>query len=156
MGFKSAVQQTESTRGAYCVGLQALRGPDRARVSVDDPQRLRGSIDLDLTLKAVAPNAARWDYGIAYKKETNDPEFVFWVEVHPATGTGNLDEISRKIRWLKDWLTNDGWRIGGLRRQFIWIASGRSAFTATSPQLRALAEQGLRFCGRHLRITRER
>ena len=149
MTFKKRVERTEAIRDAYCKGIQALKSADRDRIVVADSRRLSGSIDLDAATRASQPNAARWDYGIGW---IGTSETVYWVEVHPASSGANFGEISGKLDWLLNWLSNEGCEFDGLRKYIVWIASGRSAFTRTSPQLRKLASRGLSFEGRQLRI----
>jgi hypothetical protein len=143
--FRRAVEETPSIRDAYRDGLQALRASDRAHVSAAEPRCLNGSIDLDSALRNAFPSAPRWDYGIAYQNNRRQSELVFWVEIHPARTVNHRNEITKKLDWLKNWLTTDGSHLGALKSRYVWVASGESAFTATSPQLRILAQSGLRF-----------
>jgi len=47
-------------------------------------------------------NDARWDYGIGIQK---GKPWTLWVEVYPAD-TSNVDEVLKKLTWLKDWLAH--------------------------------------------------
>jgi hypothetical protein len=89
---------------------------------------------------------------VAHQRAKNQPGHVFWIEVHPARTNSHRDEIRVKLDWLKTWLANDGRRLGALKRSYIWISTGESAFTAASPQIRALAQIGLMFAGRHYTV----
>jgi hypothetical protein len=143
MTFRHAVEGTPSVKHLYRPGLQALRASDRNYVSAEKSRCLAGSLNLDDALKNAQPNANRWDYGIGYRQASNQPEHVFWVEIHPARTERHREEVRKKFDWLKGWLADDGKRLGGLRRSFIWIPTGESVFTRGSPQMRALAESGL-------------
>ncbi len=152
MKFKRAVEDTPSTQNAFCTGLQALRAGDRPRISPDNPQGLAGSLNLDEALRSSQPNNPRWDYGVAYQRAQNRPDHIFWIEVHPARTVSHRDEVEEKLDWLRSWLVNEGWRLGKLERYYIWISTGKSVFTMTSPQMKALAQKGLIFAGRHYKI----
>jgi hypothetical protein len=149
--FKDAVEGIPSIRDAFRPGIAALRRPDRTRVTVGTPRLLTGSIDLDLALKHVFPNDSRWDYGIGHKPK-RDSEWIHWIEVHAATSSTHIVEMNEKLSWLKNWLTGQGRRLNGFKRQFIWISSGRNEFTAISPQRRRISENGLISSGGHFRI----
>jgi len=149
MSFKTCVKRTNHLAGAYCIGLEALSGVDRDRIRIADPRKLKGSVNVDSALRVPYPNAARWDYGIGY---ASGAEVVYWVEVHPASGGASVGEIQNKLEWLLRWLSEEAREFQALKRDIVWIASGRCAFTQTSPQLRKFASQGLRFVGQSLRI----
>ncbi len=152
MSFETAVRKTPSTREAYRGGLSALREGDRARISVDNTRLLTGSIDLDTALRRLHPNASRWDYGIGYKLSQKS-EKVVWVEVHPSRGPSDIKEVENKVRWLRQWLEVDGKLLKTLQRQLVWISSGRTIYTSSSPQMRRIAELGLIFAGGHHKIV---
>jgi hypothetical protein len=151
MTFKKSVKQIADIADRYCPGLQALRGVDKARVIIDASGNLYGSVDVDEALKAKLPNDARWDYVIARKRLGGD-EHLHWIEVHPASSTKNIDEIEKKLDWLKGWLNTVGKPSKAYRGEWIWIASGKSTFNQNSPQLKRLAAMGVMFKGGHFRI----
>lgn len=152
MTFRQAVESTPSTANAYRNGLRALITVDRTRISIKDTRRLTGSVNLDITFAVARPNDARWDYGIGWKYNDNSPERIAWVEVHPMRSTANLAEVENKLAWLQNWLAGDGRRLEKYDREFVCISSGESSFTAASPQLKKLAQRGLRTVGRHLKL----
>jgi hypothetical protein len=152
VNFEAAVRGTSSIRDGYREGLTALRGGDRTRMSADNPRLLTGSIDLDTTLRSLHPNASRWDYGIGYKARQKS-EKVVWVEVHPSRGSSDIQEIEKKARWLHQWLENDGKLLKGLQRQLVWISSGRTVYTSSSPQMRRIAQLGITCAGGRYRIA---
>ena len=151
MTFKAAVEATPEIQHAWNRGLQALRGRDRDCVQAGDTRRLSGSVDLDTTLRETYPQRARWDYAIGYRRNTGG-EIVYWIEVHPAN-SGSVTEVLAKLNWLKPWLENNAPRLDELRKEFIWISSGRTSFTNTSPQAKRMALQGLQCVGRRLSIA---
>lgn len=146
MSFKTAVAGTPEVSAAYNSGLGALKRVDAARLTVQSPSKLTGSIDLDSTVKDLYPNANRWDYGIGFQHGTS--EKIYWVEVHPATD-GEISVISNKLSWLKQWLVNSAPRLNSMNREFVWVASGKTAVTPKSNKLRKLVEQGVTFKGGH-------
>jgi hypothetical protein len=77
------------------------------------------------------------------------------VEIH----TANDKEISvvlDKLRWLKLWLKGEGRRLAFFEHDFIWISSGATSFTLSSPQQKQFAVLGLHHKGRVLRIPDQR
>jgi hypothetical protein len=150
MNFRRAIERTPAIAAAYQAGLQALRRIDRERVTARHPTLLSGSIDLDSALAAAHPRAPRWDYGIARKRRNGGPDFVAWVEVHPAQTSTHIEEVLSKLAWIKNWLAQDGHLLNRFDRSFHWVSSGRTAFTKTAPQLRKLAQNGLTLVGGHL------
>ncbi len=98
-------------------GLQAMSGPDRARVDVADPWALRGSVDLDHDLRASFPQDARWDYGVGFG------ETMWFIEVHSASSSGNIEQVVRKACWLHARIAGTPWALRA--RHLVWIASGR-------------------------------
>lgn len=150
MTFKQAVTATPHLGADACrPGFQALAPADRPRVECADTRSLCGSVNIDGALRPVLPDAHRWDYAICY---TPASEVVYWVEVHPAATSG-IAEVQRKFIWLKGWLAGDGRELRNFDSQYVWIASGKTTFTQTAPQIRNLAQQGLRAVGRVLRIS---
>jgi hypothetical protein len=138
--LKTAVRGTPSISDSYRSGLSALRKSDRDRISAESTRFLTGSIDLDLALKRVFPNAPRWDYGIGYRV---CQERIFWIEVHPSRSSSDIEKIEKKARWLKQWLDSDGRLLRPFPRQLVWISSGKTTFTSTSPQGRRIAQAGV-------------
>jgi hypothetical protein len=66
----------------------------------------------------------------------------------------HLNEVRAKLAWLKSWLNGDGWRLREFEREFVWVSSGSTGFTKTSPQLKQLAAEGLVLAGSHFAIGR--
>ena len=149
MKFRRAVEGTPDVANAYRPGLQAVPPVDRRRMTCSKAAKLAGSINLDEAVKALYPNAARWDYGIGLSLSRQDDR-VIWVEVHPAV-TSNVKDMIRKLDWLRNWLRTSAPKIRTLgENQFHWIASGRVDILRNSPQTRVLAQSGIRFPTRHV------
>lgn len=149
MNFKDAVQATSGLGGALEAGLQALEAADRARITVVNPKRLCGSVNLDVALrKGARANEHVWDYGVCYSSGSQQ---VDWIEVHPASDHGVTD-VQAKAVWLRAWLADEGRRLGPLTRAYVWVSSGRTTFTKTSPAVRKLAAQGVIAVGGHYTI----
>ncbi len=129
-------------------GLQALKSADRSRISVESPPSLAGSADIDSSLKITEPNAPRWDYVVGRCRGSEVD--LFWIEVHGARTPQNVNEVSKKLDWLKSWLL--GKPLARYPRRFIWISSGETALNPRSPQLRRLIEKGCEPVGRRLTI----
>lgn len=140
--FRRAVQNThELGEDAYCSGLRALTDGDRERIVLGEASIL-GSVNLDAALRQHYPNAPRWDYGIGIQKSK---PWALWVEVHPA-GTSNVDEVLKKLAWLKDWLAHSAQPLYNLTPQqsaYHWLATDGVHINPNSPQARRLAEAGL-------------
>lgn len=148
MSFASDCDGLPELLGASKRGLSALKAQDVAHVSKRRTTKLSTSIDIDNACKASQPMAARWDYGVAQRQ--GEREIVHWIEVHPAGGGNNISQMHNKLNWLRGWM--QGKAIANYERQVVWVASGKSAFNARDPQLKALAQAGLRFAGGHYAI----
>ena len=148
MTFATDCDAVPELVGASKRGLRALNAQDAAHVSKLRATRLSTSIDLDTAFTASQPTAARWDYGVGQRQ--GEREIVHWIEVHPAGGGNNISQMQNKLTWLRGWL--HGKPLANYERQVVWVASGTSAFNARDPQLKALAQAGLRFVGGHYAI----
>ena len=148
MSFLSDCDAVPELLGASKPGLQALNAQDVAHVSKQPTTVLTTGIDIDTALTASQPNAARWDYGVAQKQ--GGQEIVHWIEVHPASGGNSIAQMHSTLAWLKAWLHDKP--LAAHPRAVIWVASGKSAFNARDPKLKALAQAGLRFAGGHYAI----
>jgi hypothetical protein len=143
MSFVRAVGKTPHLKEHLKPGLTAIRRSDRVRIQCSQPRRLTGSVDLDAALKPVQPTKPRWDYGIGLDSR------VVWLEVHPAS-SHHIDEVLNKLAWLRQWLEADAPALRCLRTEFIWLASGRVGFRSGSPQMKRIAQCGLKFRAREL------
>jgi hypothetical protein len=148
MSFLSDCDAIPELVGASKPGLQALNARDAAHIHKQPDSVLTTSIDIDSALQPSQPNAARWDYGVGERR--NQREIVHWIEVHLASGGANITQMEHKLRWLRGWL--HGKALADRERQVVWVASGKSAFNARDPRLKALALSGLRFAGGHFAI----
>lgn len=136
--FVDAVDRCHELRGTAQPGLSAL-GSDSATVCADDTRLLDGSVNIDDVLKTLYPNAARWDYAVGFDGE------VYFIEVHPAA-TKNIDEMIRKLTWLRQWLLEKAPELKALHRceVYYWIPSGRVRILKTSSQYRRIAASKLK------------
>lgn len=135
--FKNAVSECDEIRNVFKSGLSAL-GRNSASVIVEDTNQLNGSVDIDSAVKEIRPNDARWDYTFGYKGN------AYFLEVHPAD-TKNVDEMIKKVKWLKDWLTSVAPDLKHLHKcgVFHWIPSGRVNILPSSSQHRKIALNNL-------------
>jgi hypothetical protein len=140
MTFQQAVAATPDVETEFKTGLAAL-GHYSSKISVSDTTQLQGSIDIDTCTTAKYPNANRWDYAFAYKKE------AFFVEVHSAK-TSEVSTVIKKLQWLKDWLNQQAPEINKLKAKkvspFYWIQSKNFAISPTSPQYKAAITNGIK------------
>ena len=150
MKFRDAVEQTVSVRDRFREGLQAIRNVDRARLSCASPQLLRGSVDVDSALEAAQPANPRWDYAIGLGRHSR-PDLVIWLEVHPASSS-HVDEVLSKLHWLRNWLRTDAPALCAMPAQFRWVATGKVSFRRGSQEQKRIAQNGLRFPAKHLRL----
>jgi hypothetical protein len=107
-------------------------------------------VNLDHALRLAHPNAHRWDYAIGICVNPRE-DIVFWVEVHPASSL-HVNEVLRKLQWLKDWLASDAPALARLPGRFRWVASGKISFRHGSREEKRIAQRGLRFPSRRLNL----
>lgn len=155
MTFKEAVQATPHLQNAYRVGLQALRAEDRPHIDAEDTRQLRGSVDVDTALRPVDPDGNRWDFGIAYKHSNRRDEVIYWAELHTASDS-QVSVVIKKAQWLVTWLRGQGASLARFERDIVWVSSGATRFTLSSPQQKQMAQVGLRSSGKTLRIPNKR
>ncbi|MGO8688044.1 MAG: hypothetical protein ACLQLG_00270 [Thermoguttaceae bacterium] len=153
MSFRDAVENTPAVASAWRNGLHALRRADSAHVRAETPRLLTGSVDIDGALEADYHGAPRWDYAVGHRPRNMRAEIIYWIEIHPANDRG-VDEVLKKLAWLKKWLTSAR-ALGKMRREFIWVSSGRTSFTPLSPQQKQFAALGLQHKGRVFTIPDE-
>jgi hypothetical protein len=149
--FKKAVEDTVEIKDAWRAGLQSLRSVDKDHITSEDSRRLAGSVNVDETLMEKYPNESRWDYAIGHQPANSKAEMVYWIEIHPARD-GEVKVVLAKLQWLKKWLSEKSPKLNAMRREFIWLSSGRTSFTLSSPQQKRLAVQGLQHKGRVFKI----
>ena len=137
--FENAVQATSDISTAYRKGLQALRRADLAKIKPGDSRKIDGSVDIDDAVKALYPDANRWDYVLGYNSK------VCFVEVHPAY-TSEIDTVIKKFQWLTSWLKDKASKLDDLPKMtpaFVWVQSGKCAILPTSNQAKKLASIGV-------------
>jgi len=149
MRFREAVEATRPLREQFRVGLQALRRSDRGRVRCSDPRRLCGSVNLDEALREEYPNDPRWDYAIGVTRGKSDA--ILWLEAHPASSR-HIDEILKKVQWLKAWTGRHAPALKALPRYYRWVATGKIAFRRGGQEEKKLAQEGIGFPSRQLNL----
>ena len=152
MNFSEAVRRCAALSSHQRKGLQALKAVDRARITCKAPRQLVGSVDVDTALSRTVPEAHRWDYAIGVKGRAAADEVV-WIEVHPASSTGEVESVLRKLQWLKGWAQSQARGLHDLTREYVWVATGSVVLSANSPQRRRLAQAGIRFAGSHCELN---
>ncbi|MCI0494056.1 hypothetical protein L0Z72_03545 [candidate division KSB1 bacterium] len=151
MKFRQAVLNTPELADAYRPGLQALKRADAEHITFTKPRDLAGSVDVDSALCEMFPNKPRWDYAIGIKYDLTSDRAI-WIEVHPASSTGEVNVVIAKLRWLKSWAADAAPDLLSLTREYVWIATGSVAFSQASPQRKKLASEGIRFAGNRYTI----
>jgi hypothetical protein len=135
--FRDAVMACDDIAAGYCAGMQAL-GHNAASISPKDSRLCCGSVDIDKCLLKLDPNGSRWDYAVGYNDE------AYFVEVHPAQ-TSNVDEMLKKLLWLKSWLDNSAVELKKIKAgEYYWIPSGNCKILDTSNARRKLAQSGIK------------
>lgn len=155
MDFKSAVRRTKGLEEAWQPGLQALRAQDKAHIDPEDSRKLTGSVDIDSAYKQADPQGNRWDFAIGYQHTNRKQEVIYWVEPH----TGSDSEIKvviKKAQWLQAWFRNAGQELASFERDIIWVSSGATRLSPSAPQVKQMAQLGLRQAGQKLRIPNQR
>jgi hypothetical protein len=153
--FKEAVEKTPHLENAWEPGLQALRAQDRPHIEPEDTHRLTGSADIDTALMRIYPQANRWDFAIGYQHTDRKDEVIYWTELHTASDS-QVKVVIAKVQWLLGWLKGDGQLLSAFERDIVWVSSGRTSFTLSSPQKKQMATAGLRHVGLRLRIQNQR
>ncbi|MGC2530116.1 MAG: hypothetical protein WA639_20400 [Candidatus Acidiferrum sp.] len=151
MTFKQAVKATPRLGDAWMSGLGALRAQDRPHINAEDTRLLTGSADVDGALREHQPNAHRWDFAIAYLHSNRQQDCVYWVEMHTAIDK-EVKVVLAKLNWLRTWLATDGKLLNKFERDFIWVSSGATSFTNTAPKVKLIAQYGLQYKAKVLRI----
>ncbi|GEM_PF-5143221 len=131
-------------------GLRALTREHRRQVDIHNPHGLVGSMALDACYTHTEPQASRWDYWVGWGARGADPCRGYFVEFHQAKEQ-EVERICAKFRWVLAHL-----RERPLARwpyRFCWVAVGKVALTRQpSRGLRKLAQRGIVFVGRRLRL----
>src|SRR5260370_30357182 len=133
-------------------GLGALRREDKPHIAAEDTRLLTGSADVDAALRAQQPHAHRWDFAIAYRHSNRQRDCVYWVEMHTAIDK-EVKVVLDKLHWLRAWLAADGKLLSQFERDFVWISSGATSFTSTAPKVKLIAQYGLQYKPKLLRIS---
>ena len=152
MSFQQAVERTLDVKEAFRSGLQALRRRDKTHIVAQDTQRLAGSVDVDAAVKDRYQNEPRWDYAVGHRPTNLNEDVVYWIEIHPANDRA-VNEVIAKLEWLLRWLKEKAPDLETMRREFIWVSSGTTSFTLSSPQQKRFALLGLQHKGRIFRIS---
>ena len=150
-------------RRAFAVSLekQAIKAEYRKQVKVKRPAGCTGSVDLDAHFEKIEPDANRWDYGVGFKKADADRDFVLWIEPHPASRRGNVDEVIKKLDWLKEKLKTAEFKdLSDLTEAtkakgempFRWIYKGTTIFRAGGKAAKLLALKGMELPKRYLEV----
>jgi hypothetical protein len=155
MTFKEAVEGTHHLKKAYCAGLQALRAEDKSHVEAEDTRKLTGSVDIDKANLKADPDGNRWDFAIAYQHMNRNAEVIYWVEMHSASDS-QVKVVIKKAQWLLNWFKKKGKSLAGFEKNIVWVSSGATTFTLSSPQKKQMAQVGLQHVGSKLTLRNKR
>ena len=155
MTFKEVVEAMPHLRKAYCAGLQALRAEDKPHVEAENPRKLTGSVDIDKANLKADPNGNRWDFAIAYQHTNRDAEVIYWVELHSANDS-QVKVVIKKTQWLLNWFKRKGQALAVFEKDIVWVSSGATTFTLSSPQQKQMAQVGLQHVGSKFSIRNKR
>ena len=108
-----------------------------------------------MAYQKLMPQSNRWDFGIAFQHSDRNKEVVYWVEFHTANDS-QVKVVIKKTEWLLEWLKNQGKPLAGFEKEIVWVSSGVTTFTRSSPQKKLMAQAGLRHVGGKLRIPSQR
>ncbi len=144
MTFHLIFQQTDV---ATCLrpGIQAL-GQYSRLIDSNEPERFEGSVDIDACLLQRYPQDNRWDYVFGFDSR------IYYVEVHHVSDS-EVSVVIAKYRWLKDWQNRQPDPPALKRNSSVhWVSSGRGALTKNSRYTRSLAQAGLDYPKKTLRV----
>ena len=142
-------------------GKDAVQGSYRAQIVVSKGAQFTGSVDVDGHFSVSESQSHRWDYGLGLAL-SGGAEIACWVEPHPASSTGSVGTMLKKLEWLKAKLKTPPFRqlnamtfkqSQGIQR-FHWLLTpqGVCRITATSKEARTLAKAGLRMPARQITL----
>lgn len=137
--FQEAVENTNEVRDGFRVGKGAINSADRNKIEADNNNKIQGSLDIDSQVKALYPEAPRWDYVLSYDDK------LYYFEIHPAE-TSEVDRVIKKLCWLKNWLRTKAEQIDKLPKAehpYIWVQSGRYAILSSANMNRKLSAVGI-------------
>ncbi len=135
--FIEAVKSCDEIKDALRPGLTALKANSKV-VNAVNTKLIDGSVDIDEAVKTIRPNESRWDYVVGYADE------AYFIEVHPAN-TSNVEEMVKKVRWLKNWLATTAPDLKALHKKevYYWVPSGNVKILKGSVQDRKIAANHL-------------
>ncbi len=143
-------------------GKQALKSEHKDCLGVSGGVKYTGSVDLDRDFKNRDPSASRWDYGVGFN---DGKEFVFWIEVHSASRSDDYKSMEKKLSWLQYKLNSPEFRdlkqlteasSENGEKPFKWVSVGKVEITRNDKYRKRLADRGLDFPTRKLRVTPRR
>lgn len=141
--FQRAVRATPVVADALQPGLQALGANS---VYVENGSQALGSVNIEVAVGDLPEGETPWDYLVG--APGNDGEVAHWIEIHPASSTGNVSEVLKKHTWLMHWLAESAQSLKALPPRFVWIATGSVTLTPRSSGRRRVALAGIEFRGR--------
>lgn len=115
-------------------GLQAL-GRNSRRIKAQDPGSILYSIDFDTALKKSYPEDSRWDYAV-------ECDELYYIEIHPANGTSNIDDLRKKVDWLRETIKSLKLEISKPQK-YIWIPTGAVKISRNSKYQKQLSQHGI-------------
>jgi hypothetical protein len=108
------------------------------------------SLEFDSVFSSDYPNSNRVDYLLVHRQDCT----LIAVEVHPASSTGNVDDLIQKQRVTRQILEEQG--LGVKVTQWHWVVSGQStiAFGALDKYGLKLSRHGIHQPSRKARLDK--
>ena len=139
-------------------GKKAVKAEYRDQLVLGGTASFTGSVDLDEHFKEPEPHANRWDYGVGFNTGI---DFALWIEPHPASGSGEVAVMIRKLEWLEVKLKKAEFRdLAELTRSarendvipFRWLYKGKTSFRVGGKEEKQLAQKGMRLPERRIQV----
>ena len=132
-----------------------MRAVDKPHIKPEYPRKLKASVDVDAAYVPIDPHGNRWDFGIAFRHTNRDAEVIHWVETLTA-GDSQVGKVIKKAQWLLKWFENEERLLKGFEKSILWVSSGATVFTLSSPLKKQMAQAGLQTVVGTLRIQNKR
>ena len=127
------------------LGLGAFQNAHKSLITLSERPRIGDSLDIDEAFREEAPNSNRWDYIFS----VSDRGILLALEPHHANDSEISVVIAKKRRASSALLLHlePRHRV----HEWLWVSSGRTAFSRMEIASRRLAQAGIRYVGNSLR-----
>jgi len=127
------------------IGLGAFQKAHKSLIAPPERPRVGDSLDIDEAFRKEAPNTNRWDYLFS----VSDRGILLALEPHHANDSEISVVIAKKNRASSALLLHlqPKHRV----HEWLWVSSGRTAFSQMEVASRRLAQAGIRYVGNSLK-----